>query len=137
MPIDTLSHVTLLMKNDSTLSCAIELDTSNRKEETNRQMILPLTPTTNHLESFVTISPENSSISSNSSEGSLEDEESFKTDSKPVITDHKLAELAGNHLPEPLLMENPGRFVLFPIQDNEVRCMTEKMMKDLTRIRNQ
>ena len=37
-------------------------------------------------------------------------------------TDHKLAEDLGHHLPEPLLVENPRRFVLFPIQDNEVRC---------------
>jgi hypothetical protein len=34
---------------------------------------------------------------------------------------HKKAELAGRHVPEPLLMDNPNRFVLFPIQDNEVR----------------
>jgi hypothetical protein len=36
-------------------------------------------------------------------------------------TEHKLAEEAGLHLTEPLLVENPHRFVLFPIQDNEVR----------------
>ena len=125
MPIDTLSHITLLMKTDSDLSCAFELDKSNRKNTENNQMIVPSTPTANHLQSFVTVSPDNSSISSNSSEGSLEDEESFKSESKPVITDHKLAELAGKHLPEPLLMENPGRFVLFPIQDNEVRSQVK------------
>jgi len=36
-------------------------------------------------------------------------------------SDHKIAEESGKHQPEPLLMENPNRFVLFPIQDNEVR----------------
>jgi hypothetical protein len=39
-------------------------------------------------------------------------------------TEHKLAEEAGLHLTEPLLVENPHRFVLFPIQDNEVRLFT-------------
>lgn len=29
-------------------------------------------------------------------------------------------EIEGTLKPEPLLTENPGRFVLFPIQDNEV-----------------
>ncbi len=36
------------------------------------------------------------------------------------ISDHKLDELAGRHAVEPLLKENPNRFVLFPIEDNEV-----------------
>ena len=36
-------------------------------------------------------------------------------------TDHKRAEEAGFPLEEPLLKENPRRFVLFPIQDNDVR----------------
>lgn len=35
-------------------------------------------------------------------------------------TDHKVAEENGTLLPEPLLTENPHRFVIFPIQDNEV-----------------
>ncbi len=37
-----------------------------------------------------------------------------------VITEHKRAELEGHHAEEPLLKENPNRFVLFPIQDAEV-----------------
>ena len=36
-------------------------------------------------------------------------------------TEHKLAEERGELADEPLLKENPHRFVLFPIQDNEVR----------------
>lgn len=36
-------------------------------------------------------------------------------------TDHKLAEERGELADEPLLKENPHRFVLFPIQDDEVR----------------
>lgn len=65
------------------------------------------------------ISPSSSShsISSNSSSGDLSEDDFVK---KIVQTEHRLAELEGRHLPEPLLMENPGRFVLFPIQDNDV-----------------
>jgi len=36
------------------------------------------------------------------------------------ISEHKRAENAGRFLEEPLLKENPNRFVLFPIEDNEV-----------------
>jgi hypothetical protein len=36
-------------------------------------------------------------------------------------TEHKLAEERGELADEPLLKENPHRFVLFPIQDDEVR----------------
>lgn len=36
------------------------------------------------------------------------------------ISEHKLDELAGRHAVEPLLKENPNRFVLFPIEDNDV-----------------
>ena len=35
-------------------------------------------------------------------------------------TEHKLREERGELAPEPLLVENPHRFVLFPIQDNDV-----------------
>eukprot|EP00978_Attheya_sp_CCMP212_P045661 scaffold355469_cov43-Attheya_sp.AAC.1 len=42
------------------------------------------------------------------------------------MTDHKKLEVAGKHLPEPLLTENPHRFVLFPIQDNEIWQMYKK-----------
>ena len=38
-----------------------------------------------------------------------------------VVTEHKIAELEGKHQPEPLLQENPARFVLFPIRNTEVR----------------
>lgn len=33
---------------------------------------------------------------------------------------HKVAENDGRHAIEPLLKDNPNRFVLFPIQDNDV-----------------
>ena len=43
-----------------------------------------------------------------------------------VVSDHKRAELEGRHAEEPLLRENPNRFVLFPIQDPEIWGMYKK-----------
>lgn len=40
---------------------------------------------------------------------------------KRKVSDQRQKEIDGTLKPEPLLTENPGRFVLFPIQDNEVR----------------
>ena len=37
-----------------------------------------------------------------------------------AITEHRKLELGGKLKPEPLLVDNPGRFVLFPIQNPEV-----------------
>jgi len=42
------------------------------------------------------------------------------------ISDHKRLELEGKHLPEPLLAENAGRFVLFPIQHKDIWDMYKK-----------
>lgn len=72
----------------------------------------------------VLISPSssNDSVSSNSSTGDFSEEES--ADIKKLLkTEHKLAEVEGRHLPEPLLVTNPHRFVLFPIQDNDVSLL--------------
>mgnify|MGYP005850250403 CR=1 FL=1 len=41
-------------------------------------------------------------------------------------SDHKIAEEQGLHAEEPLLKENPHRFVLFPIEDNEIWAMYKK-----------
>ncbi len=38
----------------------------------------------------------------------------------------RMRELSGNTIPEPLLQENPNRFVMFPIQDNEIWGMYKK-----------
>lgn len=47
---------------------------------------------------------------------------------KIVKTEHKLFE-ESDEFEEPLLKENPHRFVLFPIQDNEVRSkMTQTLL---------
>ena len=48
-------------------------------------------------------------------------EKTQRTNMKNIqITAHKQLELDGKHEPEPLLMDNPGRFVLFPIKNPEV-----------------
>jgi len=46
--------------------------------------------------------------------------------SEDLQSDHKKFELSGNMKPEPLLMENPGRFVLFPIQHEDIWEMYKK-----------
>ena len=73
------------------------------------------------------VSPEpvdSPSVSSEPSVDSLDE-----ANNKQVqVSKHKLDELAGRHLEEPLLKENPGRFVLFPIQDNEVSVHTTHVM---------
>jgi len=43
-----------------------------------------------------------------------------------TVSEHKRAELAGQHAEEPLLKENPHRYVLFPIQDADIWQMYKK-----------
>lgn len=47
-------------------------------------------------------------------------------DAITMKTDHKLKEERGELVPEPLLVENPHRFVIFPIQDNDLWEMYKK-----------
>eukprot|EP00557_Chaetoceros_sp_GSL56_P007851 CAMPEP_0176506290 /NCGR_PEP_ID=MMETSP0200_2-20121128/16952_1 /TAXON_ID=947934 /ORGANISM="Chaetoceros sp., Strain GSL56" /LENGTH=402 /DNA_ID=CAMNT_0017905907 /DNA_START=92 /DNA_END=1300 /DNA_ORIENTATION=- len=70
-----------------------------------------------------------------SSSGSVSDSsESFESDmveleqklTKVTITEHRRLELEGKLRPEPLLVDNPGRFVLFPIQNHAVWDMYKK-----------
>ena len=42
------------------------------------------------------------------------------------VSDHKKQEMAGFSTPEPLLQENPGRFVIFPIQHEDIWEMYKK-----------
>lgn len=42
------------------------------------------------------------------------------------VSEMRRKEMEGKLKPEPLLTENPGRFVLFPIQDNEVSLLLGK-----------
>jgi len=67
------------------------------------------------------------SISIRSEDSSLEDDSPPKVIHKKItVSAHKQLELDGKHLPEPILMDNPGRFVLFPIQNQEVWDMYKK-----------
>ena len=66
------------------------------------------------------VSPEPVDSPSVSSEPSVDSLDEANNNKQVQVSKHKLDELAGRHLEEPLLKENPGRFVLFPIQDNEV-----------------
>jgi hypothetical protein len=63
-----------------------------------------------------------SSTDSITSEEAEDDEDTLAHDVKQIFkTAHKLKEESGEYPVEPLLKENPNRFVLFPIQDDEVR----------------
>ncbi len=42
------------------------------------------------------------------------------------MSEFKKKEMAGELKPEPILIENPGRFVLFPIQHNDIWQMYKK-----------
>jgi len=76
----------------------------------------------------VSVTPSNSSLSSSVSSCSSVDSESeeLSVSNQIMQTDHKRAEMAGFHKPEPLLVENPNRFVLFPIEDNDIWQMYKK-----------
>jgi len=55
-------------------------------------------------------------------EDSVGSDTHFLEETKHIVkTEHKIAEENGEHLVEPLLKDNPHRFVIFPIQDDEVR----------------
>jgi hypothetical protein len=89
----------------------ITLDDRNRG-------IISKTPT----KSFTAANPVSPESDSSVSSSSDNEEERLVASSMPAVTvsEHKLAELEGRHLEEPLLKENPGRFVLFPIKEEEV-----------------
>ncbi|GFH59754.1 hypothetical protein CTEN210_16230 [Chaetoceros tenuissimus] len=66
----------------------------------------------------------NTSTDSSVSDSSVE--ELVEEMEKVTVTEHRQLELDGKLKPEPLLEENPGRFVLFPIQNPEVWDMYKK-----------
>lgn len=57
-----------------------------------------------------------------------DDDEEVLDDSEeePTMSEYKLKEIRGELVPEPYLMENPNRFVLFPIQEKDVWDMYKK-----------
>ena len=73
------------------------------------------------------VTPDGSFTSSSASSviSSSDETVSTNTASMVLMTEHRRQEVEGKHLPEPLLMENPGRFVLFPIQHHDVSFLSE------------
>ena len=86
---------------------------------------ITVSSTSTKLPPTAVISPNGSSAASTNSSVSSDDasvEDISSSIGKDILmSDHRKAEVAGRFVPEPLLMDNPNRFVLFPIQDNEVR----------------
>ena len=76
------------------------------------------------LANVVTPSP----VSLTRSDSSSSSEDFELTIKKIVKTAHKLREESGEFAEEPLLKANPHRFVLFPIQDNEVCTITHRRL---------
>jgi hypothetical protein len=70
----------------------------------------------------VLVTPTKEELRNTSETDSLTSEESTETPFKFLVekTDHKLQEERGELELDPLLKENPHRFVIFPIQDNDV-----------------
>lgn len=86
-------------------------------------------PSGNEFSTPATVGSSSSELSFTSSSSVSSDEQSVENNDidapenqaqKTIVTEHRRKELAGELLPEPLLEENPGRFVLFPIQNPEV-----------------
>ncbi|KAL9179559.1 hypothetical protein ACHAXT_008849 [Thalassiosira profunda] len=90
-------------------------------DETNR--VMSRTPVTKGKDLANPVSPDPSSDESVASTSS--DEVAVST-STALVSEHKRAELAGRHKEEPLLKENPNRFVLFPIEDEDIWQMYKK-----------
>lgn len=121
-----------------------EFDTSVRLDETNHLKETPKTPTRKYKSSsYAPVSPYSEDDDVDSSDESCglpslpiisssangmpspqrvggQQQQQQVQRRKVVVSEHKKAELSGRFLEEPLLKENPSRFVLFPIEDNEV-----------------
>lgn len=87
-------------------------------------MALSSTPAKTSPAAIVSVSSPGDSLFDDSSH-SYSNSEIDEFDASTVIkcigkSDHKIEEENGLHAEEPLLKENPQRFVLFPIEDNEV-----------------
>ena len=71
----------------------------------------------------VSVTPEKMSDSHSddyTSDTDSSSQDSAEFDKVMVASKDKQAELAGMHDPDPLLIENPKRFVLFPLKHNDV-----------------
>jgi len=92
----------------------------------------PLTPTKTADDVIIAapVTPDLSDCSSYASASASSVLEAHDDDSSSVsvvlMTEHRRDEMEGRHLPEPMLLENPGRFVLFPIQYHDIWQMYKK-----------
>jgi len=104
----------------------IKLDNANRLTADNK------TPTKSFGKVGRPVSPDFDPVHDASFSSSLSvsgDDEPAANGFEPAsvaVSEHKLEELAGRHMEEPLLKENPHRYVLFPIQDADIWQMYKK-----------
>lgn len=115
---------------DQTVTHSNATPTKANKPENNLNLMKPAArfspiPTDSILVGPAFHSPSKVSLSDESSHTGvtdLDDDFDASTMIKAITkSDHKIAEERGFHVAEPLLRENPHRFVLFPIEDDEVR----------------
>lgn len=117
--------------NDSHMGKKIAIiddDSADFLNENNNTLITNIksTPPRPINKTVVQVSPESLRSLSSTDSSSEEGSDDLSSEVKILKTEHKQAEESGRHLPEPLLVENPNRFVLFPIQDNEIWQMYKK-----------
>jgi len=104
------------MQTLSALTTNLSLETPAKAAPSSHEYNTPDTVLSSESE-YSSSSLASSSESVSSDDQSVEQQEETQ---KVVVTDHRRKELAGELLPEPLLQDNPGRFVLFPILNAEV-----------------
>lgn len=110
------------MQTLSALTTNLSIETPAKAAPSSHEYNTPDTVLSSESE-YSSSSLASSSESVSSDDQSVEQQEETQ---KVVVTDHRRKELAGELLPEPLLQDNPGRFVLFPIQNAEVWDMYKK-----------
>lgn len=114
---------------------------TNKKNDENKKMDLSPDSVMNLKISDISRQPENDFVDENYMSSEEETTQSvdnttgtlvvgLKNDSdeknKSFMSEFKLKELSGTLLPEPYLVSNPNRFVLFPIQETDVWDMYKK-----------
>mmetsp|Transcript_13579 Transcript_13579/g.20665 ORF Transcript_13579/g.20665 Transcript_13579/m.20665 type:complete len:420 (+) Transcript_13579:87-1346(+) len=104
---------------------SVDFLNENNNGNTLSKSNLKSTPTRPIGRTVVQVSPD-SRHSFSSTESESEESDDLSSELKILKTEHKQAEESGRHEPEPLLIENPNRFVLFPIQDNDIWQMYKK-----------
>mmetsp|Transcript_30651 Transcript_30651/g.74023 ORF Transcript_30651/g.74023 Transcript_30651/m.74023 type:complete len:408 (-) Transcript_30651:192-1415(-) len=100
-------------------------------DESNRLVTNGQTPVKTLGKASSPITPEQEESSSFSCSSSVSSDEPVASDlalqrESVSISQHKKDELAGRHAEEPLLKDNPNRFVLFPIEDDDIWQMYKK-----------